>query len=85
LKLNWGEEWNVKTQTPALLPLLFNDDRFIAYAFLDKANGKEELLNLTLEALSVEKEKLNFTIACDEIIRRQGNIIHKLAARSLIK
>jgi hypothetical protein len=81
VSLEWGD---LKvTQTPNKIDTLFSGERVIIYAFVESFD-KNVIYPLTLSAFVGEK-KLNFPLKLDFSNISNGETVHRLASRSLIR
>ncbi|ELR22414.1 von Willebrand factor type A domain containing protein [Acanthamoeba castellanii str. Neff] len=79
----------VKSHTPNPLPAVFEGERVIAYAFFDTTDTdliEKAMAGAVLRARTdvEESEKVEFKINAQSSIK-EGQLLHRLAARSLIK
>jgi len=82
IKLDFGL-FQCPTYSPNPLPPIFDGQRLIVYAFLD--NSYSTLGTITLTAQTGKGTMLKFPCEVSLYDQLEGNLLHRLAARSLIR
>ena len=80
VKFDWGGQ-SVQ-QTPMSLPLLFSGSRLIVYGYLPSTLDKEITVTLSA-ATAIGPFSTSVTLKPSEVVT--GKLIHRLAAKSMIR